>query len=85
MAVYQIGKTSALSGLKLERGEECLKKYLTYKPKQNEPNHGGANMRLAQIKEKQGKKAEAKKLFELALQLDPALKEAKEGLERVSK
>jgi tetratricopeptide (TPR) repeat protein len=85
MATYQIGKTSALSGQRLERGEVCLKKYLTYQPQNNEPSHAGANMRLAQIMEKGGKKTEAKKLYEAALKGDAALKEAKEGLERVSK
>lgn len=84
-SIYQVGKTSALSGQKLDRGEECLKKYLTHTPTQNEPSHAGANMRLAQIKEKRGQKAEAKKLFETALKLDGGLKEAKEGLERTSK
>lgn len=85
LSIYQIGKTSALSGQKLDRGEECLKKYLAYTPKQNEPTHAGANMRWAQIKEKKGNKAEAKKLFEVALKMDSNLKEAKEGLERLSK
>jgi tetratricopeptide (TPR) repeat protein len=85
MAMYQIGKTSALSGQKLDRGEECLKKYLTYKPKQSEPSHAGANMRLGQIMEKRGKKTEAKKLYQSAINSDPTLKEAKEGLERLSK
>jgi len=84
LAIYQIGKTSALSGQKLDRGEDCLRKYLTYTPKQNEPSHAGANMRLAQIMEKRGKKSEAKKLYELAIKSDATLKEAKEGLERVS-
>lgn len=83
-SLYQIGKTSALTGLRLERGEECLKKYLTYKPKQNEPSYAGANMRLAQIYEKRGNKPEAKKYFEAALKLESNLKEAKEGLSRVS-
>ncbi|RPH33009.1 MAG: tetratricopeptide repeat protein [Bacteroidales bacterium] len=84
-SIYQIGKTCALSGQKLDRGEECLKKYLGYTPKKNEPSHAGANMRLAQVYEKQGKKAEAKKLFESAYKTDATLKEAKEGLERLSK
>lgn len=83
-SIYQIGKTSAISGLKLDRGEECLRKYLIYEPKKNEPSHAGANMRLAQIYERQGKKVDAKKLFESALKADPTLKEAKEGLERLS-
>ncbi len=35
LSIYQFGKTSALSGQKLDRGEECLKKYLAYySPKQ---------------------------------------------------
>lgn len=85
VSIYQIGRTAAISGQKLERGEDCLKKYLAYQPKPNEPSHGGANMRLGQIKEKKGSKSEAKKYFETALKLDSSLKEAKEGLERCSK
>jgi len=85
LALYQIGKTSALSGQRLDRGEECLRKYLTYKPMQGEPSHAGANMRLGQIMEKRGKKPEAKKLYQSAINSDPTLKEAKEGLERLSK
>jgi tetratricopeptide (TPR) repeat protein len=84
-ATYQIGKLSALSGLQLDRGEAALKKYLSYQPQKNEPSHAGANMRLAQIMEKRGKKNEAKSLYQLALKGDATLKEAKEGLERVSK
>jgi tetratricopeptide (TPR) repeat protein len=85
LSIYQIGRTSALSGQRLDRGEECLRKYLNYTPKSNEPSHAGANMRLAQIMEKRGKKTEAKALYTLALKGDANLKEAKEGLERVSK
>lgn len=85
LTVYQIGRASAISGQQLDRGEACLKKYLTYTPKPEEPSHGGANMRLAQIQEKRGNKAEAKKLYEAALKMDGSLKEAKEGLARVSK
>lgn len=85
LATYQYGRTSAISGKQLDKGEQCLRKYLAYAPKQNEPSHAGANMRLAQVYEKRGNKAEAKKLFETALKLDGNLKEAKEGLERVSK
>lgn len=85
LAIYQIGKTAAISGQNLDKGEASLKKYLQYTPKNNEPSHAGANMRLAQIKEKQGEKNEAKILFEAALKSDASLKEAKEGLERVSR
>jgi tetratricopeptide (TPR) repeat protein len=85
LTMYQIGRASATTGQRLERGEECLKKYLLYTPRQNEPSHAGANMRLAQIIERKGNKAEAKRLFEAALKLDGTLKEAQEGLQRTSK
>jgi tetratricopeptide (TPR) repeat protein len=81
--VYQLGRLSAISGQRLEAGIELLKKYLGYKPKQNEPSHAGAHMRLGNIYEKQGKKAEAKKSYQASLALDPNMKEAKDGLERV--
>lgn len=79
---YQYGKTCAISGKRLDLGEKYLLQYLSYTPKPNEPGHGGANMRLAQIKEKKGSKTEAKSLYEKALQLDATLKEAREGLAR---
>lgn len=83
--IYQFGKLSALSGQQLDRGQEYLNKYLSYTPKTNEPSHAGAQMRLGQIYEKKGNKAEAKKRYELALKTDATLNEAKEGLARVSK
>jgi tetratricopeptide (TPR) repeat protein len=85
LMIYQLGRLSAVSGQRLEQGETYLKKYLTYTPAKNEPSHAGAHMRLAQIYEKKGNKGEAKKMFETALKMDNSLKEAKEGLERVSK
>lgn len=83
--VYSVGRTSAVSGQQLDRGLECLNKYLAYTPKANEPSHHGAQMRIGQIMEKKGNKAEAKKRYEIALKGDPNLKEASEGLARVSK
>ena len=83
--LYWSGKASAITGLKLNFGEESLKKYLTHKPKPDEPSLAGAYMRLGQIKEKQGNKAEAKKNFEIAVKMDDNLKQAKEGLARTSK
>lgn len=84
-AHYQTGRTSAISGVRLEQGEASLRKYLLYTPKANEPSLAGANMRLAQILEKKGNKAAARKHYETAVKLDGTLKEAKEGLDRVSK
>lgn len=82
---YWYGKITALTGIKMERGEELLLNYLEHTPAKEEPSHAGANMRLGQIKEKQGKKAEAKRYYEAALKLDSKLEGAQKGLERVSK
>ncbi|GHN00877.1 hypothetical protein WSM22_23660 [Cytophagales bacterium WSM2-2] len=85
VAIYQMGRAAAVAGQRMDQGEECLKKYLAYQPKPNEPSIARANMRMGQIKEKKGSKPEAKKYFEAALKMDGSLKEAKEGLERCSK
>ncbi|MBK5277364.1 MAG: tetratricopeptide repeat protein [Bacteroidia bacterium] len=82
---YWYGKSSAITGLKLDRGEASLKKYLTHTPVGDEPSLAAAYMRLGQITEKQGNKPEARKHFEMALKLDPKMKSAQEGLERTSK
>jgi tetratricopeptide (TPR) repeat protein len=80
---YQFGKCSALSGQKMEKGEELLNTYLKHKPINNEPSLAGAIMRLAMIYEKKGNKQEAKKMYETAFKSDPTLKEAKEALRRL--
>ena len=85
LAMYQLGKVSAVSGQRLEQGEQYLLKYLAYTPKPNEPSHAGANMRLAQIYEKKGRRTEARQKYEAAIKLDNNLQEAKEGLSRVAK
>lgn len=84
MAIYQFGKVSALSGEKIDQGEAYLKKYLNHVVKGSEPSHAAANMRLAQIQEKKGNKAAAKKLYEEALKSDQTLEEARDGLKRLS-
>lgn len=85
VAAYQLGKAAALSGQRLDQGEQLLKQYLTYQPKPGEPSWAGAHMRLGQIYEKRARKAEAKKHFEEALRMDATLEEAREGLQRTSK
>jgi tetratricopeptide (TPR) repeat protein len=82
---YWYGKMAAITGLRLEEGEVSLRKYLTHTPAKDEPSLAGANMRLGQIKEKQGNLPEAKKYYQAALKLDSNLGGAQKGLERVSK
>ena len=84
LALYQFGKTSVLTGQQFDRAEGYLKRYLSYEPKENEPTIAAANLLLAKIYEKTGNKTEAGKYYRIALSEDEHLKEAREGLERVS-
>jgi len=83
-AYYHLGRTAALGSGNLARGEGSLKKYLAYTPKENEPTLASAHSYLGAIYEKEGKKTEAKRSYEAALKLNPTLKDASEGLKRVS-
>ena len=83
-AFYHLGRTAAQSNTNLARGEEALRKYVAYTPKENEPTLARAHYFLGAIYENEGKKAEARQSYEAALKLNPSLKEASEGLKRVS-
>ena len=83
-AYYHLGRTAALGNTNLARGEQSLRKYLGYTPKENEPTLANAHYYLGAIYENQGKKAEAKRSFEAALKLNPTLKLALDALKRVS-
>lgn len=80
---YLLGRAAALSGEQLERGEAALRQYLAQAPGLNEPSLAAAHMRLGQVMEKRGKRAEARTELQEAVRLDPALKEAKDALARL--
>jgi tetratricopeptide (TPR) repeat protein len=82
--VFRIGQLVVLSNGNLAHGEEMLRKYLTYTPKNDEPPVARAHYWLGQIFEKQGKKAEAKASFAASLKLNPNQKDVAEALKRVS-
>ena len=83
-ALYHLGRAASLGDTNLARGEEALKKYVAYTPKENEPTLASAHYYLGTIYEKQGKKEEAKQGYQAALKLNPSLKQASEALKRVS-
>lgn len=82
-SLYQIGRTSALSGKQLERGILCLLDYLKVEHKEGTPSHAGALMRLGMIYEKQGNKSKAIDSYKESLRQDPEMDLAMEGLERL--
>lgn len=82
-ALYQIGKTSALSGQKSSKGIDSLKKYLSKEWQEGTPSHAGALMRLGMIYEKIGNEPDAIDHYEKSLVQDPEMKQAKDGLGRL--
>ncbi len=82
-AWYQLGRTSALSGLQLDEGIAALQKYLGMSHSANEPQNKNAYHRLGQLYAKVGKKAEAKAALQAALKLDPKFADAKTELAKL--
>lgn len=83
-AYYRLGALTVQSVSNFARGEESLKKYLAYKPAEDEPSLSGAWYWLGQIYEKQGRKAEAKQSYATSLKLAPGVKDVVAALKRVS-
>jgi len=79
-ALYQIGKTAALSGQRLDRAEECLKRYLGHTPSPESAPFANAQFRLGQVYQKKGNKAAARAAYQEALRLDPKLEDARKAL-----
>jgi len=82
-AKYAIGRMAAESGQRAEQGERALREYLTHELAPGEPSLAAAHWRLGMILEKRGDRDEARREYETARTLDPALKGAKEGLARL--
>jgi tetratricopeptide (TPR) repeat protein len=80
----RIGQHAALTGTDFARGEASIRKYLAYKPADDEPNLGTAWYWLGMLYEKQGRKVDAKQSFTNALRIFPDDKNVKEALKRVS-
>jgi tetratricopeptide (TPR) repeat protein len=83
LSYFRAGQITVFTG-NFARGEELLRKYLAYTPKENEPSLARAHYWLGQVFEKQGKKAEAKASFATSLKLNPNQKDVAEALKRVS-
>lgn len=81
---FYMGYVAVQSNTNYPHGEAMLRKYLAYKPADNEVNHASAWYYLGQVLEKQGKKQEAKQAYQAALKLNPKSKEFSEALKRVS-
>jgi Tfp pilus assembly protein PilF len=81
-ALFQIGRASAMSGQRLERGEEALRAYLR-NPARPGPPPAAAHWRLGMIYEKKGRRDQARAEYQAALRLDPAHREARAALRKL--
>ena len=86
-ALYQVGRTSALSGLQLDRGEKCLRTYiaLPLREELENPSLAAAHFRLGNILEKKGDPTGARHEYEIALAIDPKQKLAREALAKLKR
>lgn len=75
---YALGRTSALSGQHLDRGEQALKNYIAHPPEN--ALLSGAHLRLGMIYARKGDRALARKHYITALQINPGSDEAKKEL-----
>jgi tetratricopeptide (TPR) repeat protein len=82
-AWFRIGQASALSGIDLARGEDALKRYVSYRPKNGEPSLAAAFFYLGTVYEKAGKRAEARAAYARALGITPKWKQLQEAAARV--
>lgn len=80
-SLYQIGKLGAVTGQRLDRAEECLKRYLGHTPA-GYPHAPLANAhhRLGMVYEKKGNEALARTHYRKAVELDPKLEDARKAL-----
>jgi tetratricopeptide (TPR) repeat protein len=77
---YQIGRTAALSGKRLDDGAAALERYLGMPQAPGQPLPQHAWYRLGQIQALAGDKATARVSLKRSLELDPDLDEADEAL-----
>jgi tetratricopeptide (TPR) repeat protein len=70
-------------GVELQRGEAYVRKYLGQEPEGEEPDAAHAHRLLGLVLEKQGRNQQAISELEIAVQMNPRFKEAKEDLKRV--
>ena len=82
LALFLIGRTGAMSGLRLDRAEEALRAYIRSIPEVGEPTLANAHWRLGQIYERRSDTAQARTEYLAALRLDPKHKDAAAALRR---
>ena len=83
-SLYALGRAAAMSGKNLDRGIECLQRFLKGEPDHDLPDHTFAHWRMGMIFEARGDTGRAKRAYETALELDPENERARKALKKLS-
>ncbi|MDA8017982.1 MAG: tetratricopeptide repeat protein [Thermoanaerobaculia bacterium] len=85
-ALYQLGRTGALSGRNLERSEQALRSFIAGETDDDPKSYrGGALWRLGMVLEHRGDQDGARASYRKALERDPDLSDAREALQRLER
>jgi tetratricopeptide (TPR) repeat protein len=79
-ALYQMGRTAAISKTNLDRGIECLTEYLAAEAPPGYPGHDAAHWRLGMLFENKGEVSAAKREYKRALEINPGGEEYRKSL-----
>jgi tetratricopeptide (TPR) repeat protein len=82
-ALYQFGKLTALTGERVDRGMDALRKCLTLSPPPGSPGHEAAQWRIGNLWEKKGDKKAARAAYEAALAVNPSFQQAIDSLKKL--
>jgi tetratricopeptide (TPR) repeat protein len=82
-ATYQLGRTAALSGERLEQGAAALRRYMRAASFQPGATEAHAHLRLGMILEKSGDVSAARVEYEAAIRLDPKLDDGRRALQKL--
>lgn len=82
-AWYQLGRTSVLSGQRLEEGANAMRRFLAMPERPGQPEHKHGWWRLGQALAMAGDKPGAREALQRALALDPGMAEAKAELAKL--
>jgi tetratricopeptide (TPR) repeat protein len=83
VALFQVGRTAAITGKQLDRGEQALRAVLAAPGVGSDPAlpaPASAHFRLGDIAARRGTKDQARVEYEKAIELNPRLEAAKRAL-----
>jgi len=82
-AWYQLGRTAVLSNTRHADGEAAFRRFFSMPREIDDPPVAAAHWRLGMLHEQQGRKQDARKEYQRALQIDPGHAEAKTALRKL--